>query len=201
MPLGNMRANGVRSLDVCCWLCHHRAILSAHRPPQDRARAGLGAQFGRAGFSKSGRVSGGSAGLPARWPLGGTIGLLAIPLGPFFARRPPHRPQAGGAGATRKPDPPGARAASALGQQKTPAAGKGTPSPTTKSHPFGRAWPPAGRAQHVALRIGAAGTDQRCYKIGDANSPFDSCERLAGPAFRWRQRSHEGPVSGTRALS
>jgi RNA polymerase sigma-32 factor len=27
------------------------------------------------------------------------------------------------------------------------------------------------------------------------------CERLAGPAFRWRQRSHEGPVSGTRALS
>jgi hypothetical protein len=29
MTLGNMRANGVRSLDVCCWLCHHRAILSA----------------------------------------------------------------------------------------------------------------------------------------------------------------------------
>jgi hypothetical protein len=27
--LGNMRANGVRSLDVCCWQCHHRAILSA----------------------------------------------------------------------------------------------------------------------------------------------------------------------------
>jgi hypothetical protein len=26
----------------------------------------------------------------------------------------------------------------------------------------------------TALRIGAAGTDQRCYKIGDANSPFDS---------------------------
>jgi hypothetical protein len=25
MTLGNMRANGVRSLDVCCWLCHHRA--------------------------------------------------------------------------------------------------------------------------------------------------------------------------------
>jgi hypothetical protein len=21
MTLGNMRANGVRSLDVCCWLC------------------------------------------------------------------------------------------------------------------------------------------------------------------------------------
>jgi hypothetical protein len=29
MTLGNMRANGVRSLDVCCWLCHHRAIPSA----------------------------------------------------------------------------------------------------------------------------------------------------------------------------
>jgi hypothetical protein len=29
MALGNMRARGVRSLDVSCWLCHHRAILSA----------------------------------------------------------------------------------------------------------------------------------------------------------------------------
>jgi hypothetical protein len=29
MTLGNMRANGVRSLDVSCSLCHHRAILSA----------------------------------------------------------------------------------------------------------------------------------------------------------------------------
>jgi hypothetical protein len=27
ITLGNMRANGVRSLDMCCWLCHHRAIL------------------------------------------------------------------------------------------------------------------------------------------------------------------------------
>jgi hypothetical protein len=25
MTLGNMRANGVRSLDVCCRLCHHQA--------------------------------------------------------------------------------------------------------------------------------------------------------------------------------
>jgi hypothetical protein len=24
-----MRANGVRSLDVSCWQCHHRTILSA----------------------------------------------------------------------------------------------------------------------------------------------------------------------------
>jgi hypothetical protein len=29
MTLANMRANGVRSLDVSCWQCHHRAILSA----------------------------------------------------------------------------------------------------------------------------------------------------------------------------
>jgi hypothetical protein len=33
MTLGNMRANGVRSLDVSCWLCHHRAILSAEPWP------------------------------------------------------------------------------------------------------------------------------------------------------------------------
>jgi hypothetical protein len=29
LQLGNMRANGARSLDVSCWQCHHRAILSA----------------------------------------------------------------------------------------------------------------------------------------------------------------------------
>ena len=29
MTLGNMRANGVRSLDVSCLKCHHRTILSA----------------------------------------------------------------------------------------------------------------------------------------------------------------------------
>jgi hypothetical protein len=27
MTLGNMRANGVRSLDVSCWQCHQRAIF------------------------------------------------------------------------------------------------------------------------------------------------------------------------------
>jgi len=27
--LGNMRANGVRSLDVSCWICHLQAIISA----------------------------------------------------------------------------------------------------------------------------------------------------------------------------
>ena len=29
MTLGNMRAQGVRSLSVSCWLCHHGAVLSA----------------------------------------------------------------------------------------------------------------------------------------------------------------------------
>jgi hypothetical protein len=29
MTLGNMRANGVRSLDVSCWQCHHRTFMSA----------------------------------------------------------------------------------------------------------------------------------------------------------------------------
>jgi hypothetical protein len=29
VTLGNMRANGVRSLAVLCWQCHHRTILSA----------------------------------------------------------------------------------------------------------------------------------------------------------------------------
>jgi hypothetical protein len=35
MTLGNMRANGVRSLDVSCWQCHHRAIMSAVPCPDD----------------------------------------------------------------------------------------------------------------------------------------------------------------------
>jgi hypothetical protein len=35
MTLGDMRANGVRSLDVSCWNCHHRAIVSANPWPDD----------------------------------------------------------------------------------------------------------------------------------------------------------------------
>jgi hypothetical protein len=42
MTLGNMRANGVRSLDVCCWLCHHRAILSADPWPDHVAMPAFG---------------------------------------------------------------------------------------------------------------------------------------------------------------
>jgi hypothetical protein len=39
LTLGNMRANGVRSLDLCCWQCHHRAILSAG--PRAAAKDGM----------------------------------------------------------------------------------------------------------------------------------------------------------------
>jgi hypothetical protein len=35
MTLGSMRANGVRSFDVSCWNCHHPAIISAERWPDD----------------------------------------------------------------------------------------------------------------------------------------------------------------------
>jgi hypothetical protein len=29
MTLGNMRAQGVRSLAISCWVCHHGAVLGA----------------------------------------------------------------------------------------------------------------------------------------------------------------------------
>ena len=35
MTLGNMREQGVRSLDVTCLNCRHEAILSAERWPDD----------------------------------------------------------------------------------------------------------------------------------------------------------------------
>jgi hypothetical protein len=38
MTLGNMRANGVRSLAVSCWQCHHETMVSADRWP-DACRA------------------------------------------------------------------------------------------------------------------------------------------------------------------
>jgi hypothetical protein len=33
MTLGNMRANGVRSLAVYCWACHHQAVLAVDKWP------------------------------------------------------------------------------------------------------------------------------------------------------------------------
>jgi hypothetical protein len=35
MTLGNMRANGVHSIVVCCWACHHEALLSCDLWPDD----------------------------------------------------------------------------------------------------------------------------------------------------------------------
>jgi hypothetical protein len=34
MTLGNMRANGVRSLSVSCWVCHRDAVLAPDRQEQ-----------------------------------------------------------------------------------------------------------------------------------------------------------------------
>jgi hypothetical protein len=33
MTLGNMRAQGVRTLSVSCWQCHHAGVLSVDRWP------------------------------------------------------------------------------------------------------------------------------------------------------------------------
>jgi hypothetical protein len=35
MTLGDMRANGVHSLAVSCWHCHHEAVISAAPRPDD----------------------------------------------------------------------------------------------------------------------------------------------------------------------
>jgi hypothetical protein len=37
MTLGNMRELGVRSLAVYCWQCHHQAVMSADRWPDELA--------------------------------------------------------------------------------------------------------------------------------------------------------------------
>jgi hypothetical protein len=41
MTLGNMRANGVRSLAVSCHLCHHEAVVSAEPVARSRASASV----------------------------------------------------------------------------------------------------------------------------------------------------------------
>jgi hypothetical protein len=65
MTLGNMRANGVRSLDVSCWQCHHEAV-----PPMpdgwrwtDDGR--WACQLRQDAQHSGGAVSGASAGLLA----------------------------------------------------------------------------------------------------------------------------------------
>ena len=52
MDLGNMRQNDVRSLDVSCWLCHHRAILSAAPWEAELPRGIVDCCFCRAGRRK-----------------------------------------------------------------------------------------------------------------------------------------------------
>jgi hypothetical protein len=42
MTLANMRAQGVRSLSVSCWLCHHGAVLIADRWPNEVPLPGFG---------------------------------------------------------------------------------------------------------------------------------------------------------------
>jgi hypothetical protein len=42
MTLGNMRELGVRSLDVSRWNCHHQAVLSADRWPDEVAVPSFG---------------------------------------------------------------------------------------------------------------------------------------------------------------
>jgi hypothetical protein len=67
----------------------------------------------------------------------------------------------------------------------------------------------AARFPEQEIDIFAAGNlrvrrDEMVVQLALAGDPArlsESYERLAGPAFRWRQRSHEGPVSGARALS
>jgi hypothetical protein len=50
MTLGNVRANGVRSLAVSCWQCHHQAVLSADRWPDAIAlRIQCGTMIGAGG--------------------------------------------------------------------------------------------------------------------------------------------------------
>jgi hypothetical protein len=46
MTLGNMRANGVRSLDVSCWQRHHRTILNADPWPDHVPVPTFGARIG-----------------------------------------------------------------------------------------------------------------------------------------------------------
>jgi hypothetical protein len=42
MTLGNVRHLGVRSLAVYCWQCHHQAVMSADRWPDDIAVPSFG---------------------------------------------------------------------------------------------------------------------------------------------------------------
>ena len=76
MTLGNMRANGVRSLDVSCWLCHHRAILSAEPWPDHVSVPTFGPRTRRS----RPRIDRRRTDCPWRDALAGGAGLMAADL-------------------------------------------------------------------------------------------------------------------------
>jgi hypothetical protein len=64
MTLGNMRELGVRSLDVSCWNCQHRAVLSADRWPDNVAVPTFGPRMVVTGLSAPPRAR---ADFPRYW--------------------------------------------------------------------------------------------------------------------------------------
>jgi hypothetical protein len=58
MTLGNMRENGVRSLDVSFWNCHHGAILSADPGPDHVPVPTFGPRMVARGAASTARMRG-----------------------------------------------------------------------------------------------------------------------------------------------
>jgi hypothetical protein len=87
MTLGNMRANGVRSLDVSCWQCHRRAVMSAD-PWRDEVPV---SSFGpRMMCTRCGIVG---ADVPAELAGGVEIGAPAVAALPGGSLLPRNRPR------------------------------------------------------------------------------------------------------------
>jgi hypothetical protein len=80
MTLGNMRANGVRSLAVSFWQCHHQAVLSVDRLPDHMPVPAFGPRMcaRNAGLSEPtrGRIGGSARGGVLRR---GCLNLLSCP--------------------------------------------------------------------------------------------------------------------------